>query len=347
MVVFWQPKMAFLSSGLKNILSMNDDNDDDVHGYDISLFKDKNEANKYFCTICQHICKEPMDIGCDNQHIYCEGCLNLYFKHLRNNDNNNNNDIIYCCPQCKQNVSPNKQTKFLFVKRLIQELQVYCPLPDLEMENEIPDNIIAKSLHIRNKSSTIQELSLTHDNDDDNDVDNDIISINNSHEYNEASNNLTPLHTISHINLSQEIIVETNSVVLGTPSHNHDIPITFEEKQSNSFPYISTQKKMKYISPHNSSNNLNINNNNNNSSNSNKAYAEHKRPSLSISESSMMLDDHCVKLENKDDDRKTNKCNWEGTLSQLPHHIQHQCQFKLVECKFCKNYLSQVWSNII
>ena len=58
-------------------------------GYDPSIFIKQEEINKYLCSICQHVLKDAIDIGCGNKHIFCNSCFKIYYD-LNYQDHDNN-----------------------------------------------------------------------------------------------------------------------------------------------------------------------------------------------------------------------------------------------------------------
>ena len=69
---------------------------------------------------CQCVCREPTDISCKNEHMFCKECLNQYF---------GNNVARKSCPNCqesglsKRNIRPSG-----FARRVINALKVKCEL---------------------------------------------------------------------------------------------------------------------------------------------------------------------------------------------------------------------------
>eukprot|EP01084_Bolivina_argentea_P214620 364352_1 len=96
--------------------------------YDIELFINQAEANKYLCAICQCVYKNPYNIGCENEHIFCKACLDTYF--IPNNS-------AKSCPSCryqgllKNNIKPSR-----FVQRLVNSLNVQCPMQLEQKDND-------------------------------------------------------------------------------------------------------------------------------------------------------------------------------------------------------------------
>eukprot|EP01084_Bolivina_argentea_P057469 105009_1 len=90
------------------------------HGYEITSFMNQTEANKYLCAICQCVYKEPYNIACDNEHIFCKACLDYYFIPI---------NVFKSCPSCRQQrLLKNDMTSSRFVKRIVNSLKVKCPL---------------------------------------------------------------------------------------------------------------------------------------------------------------------------------------------------------------------------
>eukprot|EP01084_Bolivina_argentea_P000112 207_1 len=89
-------------------------------GYDIELFIDSKDANRYLCVICRCVFNKPYNIGCNNEHVFCKGCLDNYFIPI---------NVTKSCPSCrsegllKRNIKPSR-----FVDRLVKSLRVKCLL---------------------------------------------------------------------------------------------------------------------------------------------------------------------------------------------------------------------------
>ena len=124
-----------------------------IAGYDPSMFIKKDEANKYLCTICQHVCQNAIDIGCGNQHIFCSNCIKMYYQYSSNDNNDINNNFLHLndkttkCPSCQLKVKESTTYKLPFVDRLVSQLHVKCPnkithkqLNDLNIDGDLKDN---------------------------------------------------------------------------------------------------------------------------------------------------------------------------------------------------------------
>eukprot|EP01084_Bolivina_argentea_P000117 220_1 len=108
-------------------------------GYDIELFLDSKDANRYLCVICQCVYQKPYNIGCDNEHIFCKGCLDDFFVP---------NNVRKSCPSCrysgllKGNMKPSRS-----IQRLINSLKVKCPLQSQHNVNKCIWNGDLSDLH--------------------------------------------------------------------------------------------------------------------------------------------------------------------------------------------------------
>ena len=99
-----------------------------------AVFVNEAKAHEYLCSICQCVCEEPYDIGCDGGHIFCKECIDDYIKEKNadgnNNEKNNGNlnaiDTVQC-PDCDSCVKIKEISSNKFVKRQIQTLRVKCP----------------------------------------------------------------------------------------------------------------------------------------------------------------------------------------------------------------------------
>eukprot|EP01084_Bolivina_argentea_P170456 295380_1 len=89
------------------------------NGYDQQIFLNQQEAEKYLCVICRSVCKEPTNIGCDEEHIFCKQCLIDYFK----------GNSVKSCPSCRYRglkMSNTRSSKF--IGRVVDSLRVKCQL---------------------------------------------------------------------------------------------------------------------------------------------------------------------------------------------------------------------------
>ncbi len=69
---------------------------------------------------CHGVYKEPYNIGCDNEHIFCKTCLDDYFTP---------NNSVKSCPSCRhEGLSKNDIKPGRFVKRVVNSLKIECPL---------------------------------------------------------------------------------------------------------------------------------------------------------------------------------------------------------------------------
>eukprot|EP01084_Bolivina_argentea_P068695 125042_1 len=88
-------------------------------GYDIGIFIDSKDANRYLCVICKSVFQEPYNIGCENGHVFCKGCLDSYFIPT---------NAVKACPSCRvQGLRKSNIKQSLFVERLVNSLKVKCP----------------------------------------------------------------------------------------------------------------------------------------------------------------------------------------------------------------------------
>eukprot|EP01084_Bolivina_argentea_P103718 185746_1 len=87
-------------------------------GYQIELFLNSKDAERYLCAICQCVFQQPYNIGCDSEHVFCKACLDNYF--IPTNS-------IKSCPTCRaQGLSKTGTKPSKFVERLVNSLSVKC-----------------------------------------------------------------------------------------------------------------------------------------------------------------------------------------------------------------------------
>eukprot|EP01084_Bolivina_argentea_P296168 510036_1 len=91
----------------------------DQKGYDVELFLNQNEAKNYLCVICQDVFKDATSIGCNEDHIFCKGCLDNYCR----------NKVNIQCPSCRQTGLPKDGIRASkFADRIVRNLKVKCKL---------------------------------------------------------------------------------------------------------------------------------------------------------------------------------------------------------------------------
>eukprot|EP01084_Bolivina_argentea_P291847 501646_1 len=92
------------------------------NGYPIELFIHQKHANDHLCVLCKGVCKQPYDIGCENEHIFCKTCLDNYFILTPTNSTKT-------CPSCQsQGLTKNNIRRSRLSEKLINKLNINCPL---------------------------------------------------------------------------------------------------------------------------------------------------------------------------------------------------------------------------
>eukprot|EP01084_Bolivina_argentea_P068672 124998_1 len=88
-------------------------------GWNCKLFVNKDKMDEYKCKLCDNICVDCVELGCDHEdidiEIYCNKCLIQVI--------NNNNKI---CPINSKHITPNIQSNRAIRKQILK-FQVMCP----------------------------------------------------------------------------------------------------------------------------------------------------------------------------------------------------------------------------
>ncbi|ETO32895.1 hypothetical protein RFI_04218 [Reticulomyxa filosa] len=80
--------------------------------------KNKIKNKKYHCR-CEEVCRSPMELNCSKGHIFCEECIEKYWKM------DNANDDEKHCPVDDETITVAQRS--LFIQRCIDQLLVRCP----------------------------------------------------------------------------------------------------------------------------------------------------------------------------------------------------------------------------
>eukprot|EP01083_Nonionella_stella_P112556 331280_1 len=85
----------------------------------MASFVDPGAAKEFECGICLEIFVEPVQIGCDEGHIFCQSCVVGLFTSNRSRTK---------CPMCRGRCRPSQALQRIpFIERQINNLMVQCP----------------------------------------------------------------------------------------------------------------------------------------------------------------------------------------------------------------------------
>ena len=83
-------------------------------------FIDAETAKEFECSICLNVAFDPVDIGCENGHIFCNICIHR----LRLESHSIH---TFMCPSCRCVCNPQNIRKMPFIERQIKRLKIKCP----------------------------------------------------------------------------------------------------------------------------------------------------------------------------------------------------------------------------
>eukprot|EP01083_Nonionella_stella_P187968 691812_1 len=84
-------------------------------------FIDAEAAKEFDCCICLQLLSDPVDIGCNNGHIFCRLCIARLILQSNNNQSN------FLCPSCRCVCQVQSVRKMPFIQRQVNNLKIHCP----------------------------------------------------------------------------------------------------------------------------------------------------------------------------------------------------------------------------